>query len=99
MKIFSANLRGVTTASIVNVTEEITAGEVSITSLPSITGSLTIQGSGSIEPYFFLIQSESKDLFSITTEGVIISITQSVTPTVTQAGMYFDNIGNFYVGL
>lgn len=99
MKIFSANLRGVTTASVVNVTDQINAGEISITSLPSITGSFTIQGSGSAEPYFFLIQSESQDIFKITTEGVMVSVTQSSTPTAVQAGMYFDNIGNFYVGL
>jgi hypothetical protein len=99
MKIFSANLRGVTTASIMNVDEAISVPSISITSLPSITGSFTIQGSGSVEPYFFLIQSESIDLFQVTTQGVVVLSTQSVTPTVTQAGMYFDNTGNFYVGL
>jgi hypothetical protein len=99
MKIFSANLRGVTTASIMNVDEAISVPSISITSLPSITGSFTIQGSGSEEPYFFLIQSESRNLFKVTTEGVVVFTTLSYTPTTEVGGMYFDNIGNFYVGL
>jgi hypothetical protein len=99
MKIFSANLRGVTTASTINVSQEITVPEIAITSLPSVTGSFTIQGSGSVEPYFFLIQSESRDLFKVTTEGVVVFTTLSYTPTTEVGGMYFDNIGNFYVGL
>ena len=99
MKIFSANLRGVTTASIVNVDQQINVSSIAITSLPSITGSFTIQGSGSVEPYFFLIQSESQDLFKVTTEGVVVFTTLSYTPTTEAGGMYFDNVGNFYVGL
>jgi len=99
MKIFSANLRGVTTASVVNISQAISVPEIEITSLPSITGSFTIQGSGSLEPYFFLIQSESLDIFKITTEGVVVLPTMSSAPTSEAGGMYFDNIGNFYVGL
>lgn len=96
MKIFSANLRGSTTASILNVTEDL---HVQSTQISSVTGSFTVQGSGSADPYFFLIQSESLNLFEVTAKGVIVSVTQSVTPDPIQAGMYFDNSGNFFVGL
>ena len=96
MKIFSANLRGVTTASTLTVTNTIETEAISIS---SVTGSFTIQGSGSADPYFFLIQSESRNLFEVTDQGVIVSVTQSVTPDPVQAGMYFDNAGNFFVGL
>lgn len=96
MKIFSANLRGVTTASVVNVTENLSTQTISIS---SVTGSFTVNGSGSADPYFFLIQNEEENLFEVTTQGVIVSVTQSVTPDPVQAGMYFDNAGNFFVGL
>lgn len=96
MKIFSANLRGVTTASVVNVTETLSTQAISIS---SVTGSFTIDGSGSADPYFFLIQNEGQNLFEVTNQGVIVSVTQSTTPDPVQAGMYFDNAGNFFVGL
>ena len=96
MKIFSANLRGVTTASIVNVSE-LSTQDISIASFSSVTGSFTVQGSGSTDPYFFLIQNEDADIFKITNEGVVVFSTQSIAPTAVQAGMYFDNVGNFYV--
>jgi len=96
MKIFSANLRGATTASTLNVTEDLHTVAINIT---STTGSFTIQASGSTDPYFFLVKNEDQELFSVLNSGVITSVTQSSTPTAVQAGMYFDNVGNFYVGL
>jgi hypothetical protein len=96
MKIFSANLRGSTTASYLNVTEDLRTEAINIT---STTGSFTIQASGSSDPYFFLVKNQDQEIFSVLTSGVITSITQSSTPTAVQAGIYFDNIGNFYVGL
>ena len=96
MKIFSANLRGSTTASILNVTDDLHTVAINIT---STTGSFTVQASGSSDPYFFLVKNEEKDIFSVLSSGVIASITQSVTPDPVQAGMYFDNAGNFFVGL
>lgn len=62
-----------------------------------ITGSLRIQDSG--DPYFFLISSASMNAFQINAQGVVQFATLSYTPTAVPGGMYFDNSGNFYVGL
>lgn len=62
-----------------------------------ITGSLKIADSG--DPTFFLISSASMDMFKINDQGVVQLATMSYTPTAVPGGMYFDNVGNFYVGL
>jgi hypothetical protein len=104
MKIYSANLTGSTQIfgptiiSDLTVSNNITFASASV-DIPSVTGSFTIDGSGSADPYFFLVKNGDLEAFKVNTEGVVILATMSSTPTVVQAGIYFDNTGNFYVGL
>jgi hypothetical protein len=104
MKIYSANLTGSTQIfgptiiSDLTVSNNITFASASV-AIPSVTGSFTIEGSGSVDPYFFLIKNEDTEYFKVNTEGVTVLATMSAAPTAVQAGMYFDNTGNFYVGL
>lgn len=104
MKIYSANLTGSTQIfgptiiSDLTVSNNITFASASV-DIPSVTGSFTVEGSGSTDPYFFLVRNNDVDYFKVNTEGVVVFATMSSAPTEVVGGMYFDNVGNFYVGL
>lgn len=61
-----------------------------------VTGSLTLDYNGSIDP--LKITSGSKEVFSVSGEGVLKLISQSGTPNPVEGGIYFGNDGNFYFG-
>ena len=61
-----------------------------------LTGSLDMRVDDGEE---FTMTSGSVDIFKINSDGVLILVTHSVAPTAVDGGMYFDDSGNFYVGL
>jgi hypothetical protein len=62
------------------------------------TGSVTAQVD--VDPSsIFLINSGSTRLLNLNNEGVLMLNQLSSTPNAVTGGLYFDNTGNFYVGL
>lgn len=61
-------------------------------------GSITIETSGSLSS-FMLIKNNGTEYVKVNNEGVLVLHQYSVAPTAVSGGMYFDDIGNFYVGL
>lgn len=62
------------------------------------SGSLTLETTGSYTN-FMLIKNNEVEYTKVNGEGVLVLHQYSSPPTVVGGGMYFDNIGNFYVGL
>jgi hypothetical protein len=62
------------------------------------SGSLTLETTGSYTN-FMLIKNNGIEYTKVNGEGVLVLHQYSSPPTVVGGGMYFDNIGNFYVGL
>lgn len=61
-------------------------------------GSISIETSGS-HSSFMLIKNNGTEYVKVNNEGVLILHQYDTPPTAVSGGMYFDNIGNFYVGL
>ena len=61
-------------------------------------GSISIETSGSFSN-FMLIRNNGKDLVKVNNEGVLVLHQYDTPPTAVSGGMYFDMVGNFYVGL
>jgi hypothetical protein len=61
-------------------------------------GSITIETTGSLSS-FMLIKNNGTEYVRVNNEGVLILHQYSTPPTAVSGGMYFDDIGNFYVGL
>ena len=61
-----------------------------------LTGSLDMRVDDGEE---FTMTSGSVDIFKVNSDGVLVLVTHSVAPTAVDGGMYFDDSGNFYVGL
>jgi len=61
-------------------------------------GSITIETSGSFSS-FMLIKNNGTEYVKVNNEGVLVLHQYDTPPTAISGGMYFDNIGNFYVGL
>jgi hypothetical protein len=61
------------------------------------TGSITASVNSS--PDFFLIQSGSRELFKINTEGVIQLEFRQTTPTAVDGGIFYSSSGEFFFGI
>ena len=61
-------------------------------------GSISIETSGSFSS-FLLIKNNGTEYVKVNNEGVLVLHQYDTPPTAISGGMYFDNIGNFYVGL
>ena len=61
-------------------------------------GSITIETSGSLSS-FMLIKNNGTEYVKVNNEGVLVLHQYSTPPTAVSGGMYFDTIGNFYIGL
>lgn len=61
-------------------------------------GSISIETSGSFSS-FMLIKNNGTEYVKVNNEGVLVLHQYDTPPTAVSGGMYFDNIGNFYVGL
>jgi len=61
------------------------------------TGSIT--ASVNTTPSFFLIQSGSRELFKINTEGTIQLEARSTTPTAITGGIFYSSSGDFFFGV
>jgi len=64
----------------------------------SITASVAI-GSNPLFPYFFLLQSSSRELLKFNTEGVMVMEAYYNTPTAITGGFMYSASGDFFVGL
>ena len=64
----------------------------------SITASVAV-GSNPLYPYFFLLQSSSRELLKFTTEGVMQLEAYYTTPTAITGGFMYSASGDFFVGL
>jgi hypothetical protein len=60
------------------------------------TGSIT--ASVNLTPNFFLIQSGSRELFKINTEGTIQLEARSTTPSAITGGIFYSSSGEFLFG-
>ena len=70
-----------------------TQGSVSL----DVKGSMSINIIGTENP--FNITSGSKELFSVTSTGVLLLTSQSTTPIAVTGGLYFDSEKNLYFGV
>lgn len=61
-------------------------------------GSISIETSGSFSN-FLLIKNNGTEYVKVNNQGVLVLHQYDTPPTPVSGGMYFDNIGNFYVGL
>ena len=61
-------------------------------------GSISIETSGSFSN-FMLIKNDGTEYVKVNNEGVLVLHQYDTPPTAISGGMYFDTIGNFYVGL
>ena len=61
-------------------------------------GSITIENTGSLSS-FLLIKNDGTEYVKINNEGVLTLHQYDTPPAAVSGGMYFDNVGNFYVGL
>lgn len=61
-----------------------------------ITGSLSINVTGSGEE--FVILKDSNEKFKLNENGVVVFVSQSSVPTVVAGGMYYNQADDFYLG-
>lgn len=61
-------------------------------------GSITIETTGSLSS-FMLIKNDGTEYVKVNNEGVLVLHQYSTAPTAVSGGMYFDTVGNFYIGL
>ena len=61
-------------------------------------GSITIETSGSFSS-FMLIKNNGTEYVKVNNQGVLVLNQYSTPPTAVSGGMYFDTVGNFYIGL
>jgi hypothetical protein len=61
-------------------------------------GSISIETSGSFSN-FMLIKNNGTEYVKVNNEGVLVLHQYSTPPTAVSGGMYFDSVGNFFVGL
>ena len=61
-----------------------------------VTGSMSINMTGNTNP--FTLTSGSKELFKVSSTGVLLLTSQSTTPTPVVGGLYFDSDKNLYFG-
>jgi hypothetical protein len=61
------------------------------------TGSIT--ASVNVNPSFFLIQSGSRELFKINTEGTIQLEARATAPTAITGGIFYSSSGDFFFGV
>jgi len=61
-------------------------------------GNITIETTGSLDS-FLLVKNDGNTYVKVNNEGVLVLNQFNTPPTAVSGGMYFDNIGNFYVGL
>ena len=61
-------------------------------------GSITVETTGSLSN-FLLIKNDGNTYVKVNNEGVLVLRQYDTPPTAISGGMYFDDIGNFYVGL
>lgn len=85
-------INGVEALTIFHTTGSFFAGTGDI----QLTGSLDMRVDNGEE---LTMTSASIDLFKVNSEGVLVLATHSVAPTAVDGGMYFDDSGNFYVGM
>ena len=84
-------INGLATSGIFNAT----GSTYSTTNDLQITGSLELQYTGTEKA--FSISSGSTELISVNHQGVLIFVSQSVTPNEVEGGMYRDSNGEFHV--
>jgi hypothetical protein len=61
-------------------------------------GNITIETTGSLNN-FLLVKNDGTTYVKVNNEGVLVLNQFDTPPTAVSGGMYFDDIGNFYVGL
>lgn len=61
-------------------------------------GSISIETSGSYSS-FMLIKNNGTEYVKVNNEGVLVLHQYDTPPTAISGGMYFDTVGNFYIGL
>jgi hypothetical protein len=61
-------------------------------------GSISIETSGSFSN-FMLIKNNGTEYVKVNNEGVLMLHQYDTAPTAVSGGMYFDTVGNFFVGL
>ena len=61
-------------------------------------GAITIQ-TNTTGSNLFLIKNAGTEYVTVNSQGVLVLHQYSTPPTAVSGGMYFDDIGNFYVGL
>lgn len=75
-----------------------TVFNVDVTGNIITNGSITIETTGSLSS-FMLIKNNGTEYVRVNNEGVVVLRQYDTPPTAVSGGMYFDNVGNFYVGL
>lgn len=66
------------------------------TNVLQITGSLSVDVTGSGEEFTLLKDGEEK--FKLNEDGVIVFVSQSSTPSAVAGGIYYDQVDAFYLG-
>lgn len=61
-------------------------------------GSITVETTGSLSS-FMLIKNDGTEYVKVNNQGVLVLNQYSTAPTAVSGGMYFDTVGNFYIGL
>lgn len=61
-------------------------------------GSISIETSGSFSS-FMLIKNNGTEYVKVNNQGVLVLHQYDTAPTAVSGGMYFDTVGNFYIGL
>lgn len=61
-------------------------------------GSITIETTGSVSN-FLLIKNDGNTYVKVNNEGVLVLSQFDTPPTAVSGGMYFDTVGNFFIGL
>lgn len=90
---FTDALAAISTAGIFKET----GSAYATTNQVEITGSLTLDFDGTNNPISYV--SNSIEMFSINSDGVMIFTSQSSNPTPIAGGIYFGSDGNFYFGI
>ena len=61
-------------------------------------GSITVETTGSLDN-FLLVKNDGNTYVKVNGEGVLVLNQFDTPPTAVSGGMYFDTVGNFYIGL
>jgi hypothetical protein len=61
-------------------------------------GSITVETTGSVSN-FLLIKNDGNTYVKVNNEGVLVLSQFDTPPTAVSGGMYFDTVGNFFIGL